>query len=132
MGHPVYKNYAPPKSSPLPEDVPIPLLDEDFEDEDPIKCSSSIIDTVNDTTATLDSCGEFNILHELDVNGEFLLDADEWDNIYYIDLEDKAKLKRDWTIMFSHCSDTICHGYLGIFQIYWKYLECFSPEKVLL
>ena len=54
----------------LPEDVPLPLLREGFEDEDPIKCSRSIIDTVNDTAATLDSCGEFNILPELDVNGE--------------------------------------------------------------
>ena len=85
------ESYA--KSYPLPEDVPIPLLDEGFEDEDSIKCSSSIIYTVNDTT-TLDSCGEFNILPELDINGEFLLDADEWDSISLIDLEDKAKRKK--------------------------------------
>ena len=54
------KSYASPGSSPLPEDVPLPLFDEDFEDEGPIKCSSSIIDTINDT-ATLDSYGTLNV-----------------------------------------------------------------------
>ena len=87
----ICKSYAALKLSPLPEDVAIPLLDEDFEDY-PIKCSSIIIDTINDTTATLGSFGKFNILPELDVNGGLLLDTDEWDSIYYIDLECKGKL----------------------------------------
>ena len=113
------ESYAPPRSYPLPEDVPITLLDKDFEDEYPIKCSSSIIDTVNDTTATLDSCGEFNILPELDVNGEFLLDADEWESIYYVDLEGKAKLKRDWTIMFSNKLSKIYPMCVLKFKNYW-------------
>ena len=88
-----------------------------FEDE--VKCSSSIIDTINDNTAILDSSGEFKILPELDVHGEFLLDADEWDSIYYIDLEGKAKLKRVWTVMFINKLSKIYPMCVPKFKHYW-------------
>ena len=47
----ICESYAPPKVSRIPEVVALPQLEEDSEDKDPIKCSSSIIDTINDTAS---------------------------------------------------------------------------------
>ena len=36
-----------------------------------------------------------------ELNGEFLLDIDEWDKIHFIDLHGREMLIRDWITVFS-------------------------------
>ena len=38
-----------------------------------------------------------NYLKLPELNGEFLLDIDEWDKIHFIDLHGRERLNRDWT-----------------------------------
>ncbi|KAI6657151.1 Cadherin EGF LAG seven-pass G-type receptor 3-like [Oopsacas minuta] len=73
-------------------------VDEDFEDEDPIKCDNIISNTVNDQIAPLsDKSDEFLMTPESNANEEFLLEIGEWDSIHFIDLQGRERLNRDCT-----------------------------------
>ena len=65
-----------PELSPLHDNIALPPVDGDFEDEDSIKCYNTIIsDTSSDRIASISD--EFLVMPELNVYGEFLFDIDE-------------------------------------------------------
>ena len=88
-----------PELSPLADNTALPPVDEDFEDEDSIKCNNTIISDTASFASLSDQSDELLKVPEL--NGEFLLDIDEWDKIHFIDLHGRERLNRDWTTVFS-------------------------------
>ena len=89
-----------PELSPLHDDIALPPVDEDFQDEDSIKCNNTIIsNTSSDRIAFISD--EFLVMPELNVYGEFLFDIDEWDKIRFINLHGRERLNKDWTAVFS-------------------------------
>ena len=47
-----------PELSPLRENVPLHLVNEEYDADDAIKCSNNIINNVNDTVSKLHGCNE--------------------------------------------------------------------------
>ncbi|KAI6653153.1 hypothetical protein LOD99_3989 [Oopsacas minuta] len=95
-------------------------VDEDFEDEDPIKCNNIISNTVNDQIAPLsDKSDVFLMTPESNVNGEFLLEIGEWDSIHFIDLQGRDMLNRDWTAVFSNKISKTYPACVLKFDNYW-------------
>ncbi|KAI6660750.1 hypothetical protein LOD99_10257 [Oopsacas minuta] len=95
-------------------------VDEDFEDEDPIKCNNIISNTVNDQIAPLsDKSDVFLMTPESNVNGEFLLEIGEWDSIHFIDLQGRDMLNGDWTAVFSNKISKIYPACVLKFNNYW-------------
>ena len=89
-----------PELSPLHDNIALPPVHEDFEDEDSIKCNITIIsDTSSDRIASISA--EFLVMPELNVYGEFPLDIDEWDKNHFINLHGRERLNKDWTAVFS-------------------------------
>ena len=67
-----------PELSPLRENVPLHLVNEEYDADDAIKCSNNIINNVNDTVSKLHGCNECNFVPDLSAKGEIFLDVDEW------------------------------------------------------
>ena len=64
-----------PELFPLADNTALPPVDEDFEDEDSIKCNNTIISDTAAFASLSDQSDELLMVPEL--NGEFLLDIDE-------------------------------------------------------
>ena len=108
-----------PELSPLRENVPLHLVDEEYDADDAIKCSNNIINNVNDTVSKLHGCNECNFVPDLSANGEIFLDVDEWNSIHFIDIEGRDKLNRDWTVLFSSKVSKIYPMCVLKFNNYW-------------
>ena len=137
-----------PELSPLRENVPLHLVNEEYDADDAIKCSNNTINNVNDTVSKLHGCNECNFVPDLSANGEIFLDVDEWNSIHFIDIEGRDKLNRDWTVLFSSKVSKIYPMCVLKFNNYWfkkissrkvnspyfracadcKFLNCYSLE----
>lgn len=73
-----------PDLAPLADNAALPPVDGDFEDEDSIKCNNTIVSDTASFAYLSDRSDELLKVPEL--NGEFLPDIDEWDQIHFIDL----------------------------------------------
>ena len=81
--------------SPLADNTALPPVDEDFEDEDSIKCNNAIISDTASFASLSDQSDELLKVPEL--NGEFLLEIDEWDKIHFIDLHGRDWFKKSFS-----------------------------------
>ena len=106
-----------PELSPLADNITLPPVDEDFEDEDSIKFNNTIISDTTSFAFLSDQSDELLKVPEL--NGEFLLDINEWDKIHFIDLHGRERLNRDWTTVFSEKISKLYLAYVLKFNNYW-------------
>eukprot|EP00800_Vazella_pourtalesii_P010713 TRINITY_DN2613_c0_g1_i2.p1 TRINITY_DN2613_c0_g1~~TRINITY_DN2613_c0_g1_i2.p1 ORF type:complete len:182 (+),score=5.79 TRINITY_DN2613_c0_g1_i2:1445-1990(+) len=103
--------------SPLADNTALPPVDEDFEDEDSIKCNNAITSDTASFASLSDQSDELLKVPEL--NGEFLLEIDEWDKIHFIDLHGRERLNRDWTTVFSENISKLYPACVLKFNNYW-------------
>ena len=104
--------------SPLHDNIALSPVDEDFEDEDSIKCNNTIIsNTSSDRIASISD--EFLVMPELNVYGESLPDINKWDKIHFINLHGRERLNKDWTAVFSDKFSKIYPACVLKFNNYW-------------